>query len=174
MENSIIFAECTSAPPNTQSTPVHVLWLVYYDVEPLIKRFLTLRILLCSRVIYKPGFTVYLVSHRAMSSEPPPPVVPSPPLETPPGDDADTDESIPYPTLELYRHTVLRGANMGSFLAIIVAPPVLFLRGVRNPAEMLRRVASICAKGMVSQQNQEFVIMLNPITTHKLLTGVKS
>lgn len=83
-----------------------------------------------------------------MSSPPDPVAVPAPPLETPPTD-ADTDESIPYPTLELYRHTVLRGANMGSFLALVVAPPVLFIRGVRSPAEMLRRVANICAKGMV-------------------------
>ncbi len=75
--------------------------------------------------------------------------VPPPPLETPSGQDADADENIPYPTLELYRHTILRGANMGSFLALVIGPPVLFIRGVRSPAEMLRRMASICAKGMV-------------------------
>jgi len=82
-----------------------------------------------------------------MSEESPPPV-PAPPMESPPA--IDPDEIIPHPTLELYRHTVLRGANMGTFLALIVSPPVLLLRGVRRPADLLRRVAGICAKGAVS------------------------
>ena len=65
-------------------------------------------------------------------------------------EEPDADENISHPSLELYRHTILRGANMGSFLALVVGPPVLLLRGVRSPAEMLRRMAGICAKGMVS------------------------
>lgn len=63
----------------------------------------------------------------------------------------DADEVIPHPTMELYRHTLLRGANLGSVLALIVGPPVLFFRGVRKPGEMLRRMASICAKGVVRE-----------------------
>ncbi|XP_064398491.1 uncharacterized protein LOC135345075 [Halichondria panicea] len=80
-----------------------------------------------------------------MSSDPSPPV-PPPPMETP--SEPDADENISHPSLELYRHTILRGANMGSFLALVVGPPVLFFRGVRSPAEMMRRMAGICAKGM--------------------------
>ena len=85
------------------------------------------------------------------NSPPEVPPVPAPPVEKPlQSVEADADEIISHPTLELYRHTLLRGANLGSFVALLVGPPVLFLRGVRQPSEMLRRTASICAKGMVS------------------------
>ena len=66
------------------------------------------------------------------------------------GSDGDPDEDIPHPYLELYRHTLLRGANMGSVLALLLGPPVLLYRGVRQPAEFLRRLGSICTKGVVS------------------------
>ena len=62
----------------------------------------------------------------------------------------DVEENIPHPTMELYRHTMLRGANMGSFLSLIIGPPVLLFRGVRKPAEMLHRLGNICLKGTVS------------------------
>ena len=62
----------------------------------------------------------------------------------------DADEDIPHPTLELYRHTLLRGANMGAFLTLAIGPPVLFFRGVRQPSEMLRRLGGVCVKGVVS------------------------
>ena len=64
--------------------------------------------------------------------------------------DADEDENIPHPTLELYRHTLLRGANVGSLLTLLVGPPVLLLRGVRQPAELIRRLSSTCVKAVVS------------------------
>lgn len=64
------------------------------------------------------------------------------------GSDGDPDEDIPHPYLELYRHTLLRGANMGSVLALLLGPPVLLYRGVRQPAEFLRRLGSICTKGV--------------------------
>lgn len=64
--------------------------------------------------------------------------------------DADEDENIPHPTLELYRHTLLRGANVGSLLTLLVGPPVLLLRGVRQPAELIRRLSSACVKAVVS------------------------
>lgn len=62
----------------------------------------------------------------------------------------EVDENIPYPTVELYRHTILRGANLGSVLSLILAPPYLAYKGVwRQPMEFLRRTGSITAKGMV-------------------------
>lgn len=66
-------------------------------------------------------------------------------------EDVDENENIPHPTLELYRHTMLRGANVGSLLAMIVSTPVLLFRGVRHPAEFLRRLSSACVKGVVSR-----------------------
>ena len=64
--------------------------------------------------------------------------------------DADADEEILHPTFEVYRHTLMRGANMGAFLTLVLGPPVLFVRGVRQPSELLRRLAGACAKGVVS------------------------
>ena len=64
--------------------------------------------------------------------------------------EADADEEIAHPTLEVYRHTLLRGANMGAFLTLALGPPVLFFRGVRKPSEMLRRLGGACVKGVVS------------------------
>lgn len=64
---------------------------------------------------------------------------------------SDPEENIPYPTAELYRHTILRGANLGSVLSLVLAPPYLIYKGVwRQPMEFLRRTGSITAKGMVS------------------------
>ena len=65
-------------------------------------------------------------------------------------DDTDADEEILHPTLELYRHTLLRGANMGAIVTLALGPPVLFVRGVRQPSEMLRRLSGLCVKGLVS------------------------
>ena len=65
-------------------------------------------------------------------------------------DKTDPDEDIPHPTFELYRHTLLRGANLGGFLSLVLGPPVLFFRGVRRPSEMLSRLGGVCAKGVVS------------------------
>ena len=59
------------------------------------------------------------------------------------------DERISYPTLELYRHTILRGANLGSVVSLIGGPIYLLIRGVRSPKELLRRTGSITAKGTV-------------------------
>ena len=64
--------------------------------------------------------------------------------------EADTDEDIPHPTFEVYRHTLMRGANLGAFLSLVMGPPVLFMRGVRQPSEMLPRLAGVCVKGVVS------------------------
>ena len=62
----------------------------------------------------------------------------------------DDEEKIGHPTLELYRHTMLRGANLGAVLSLALAPPYLLIRGVRCPMELLRRTGSITAKGTVS------------------------
>ena len=64
--------------------------------------------------------------------------------------ETDADEDIPHPTFEVYRHTLLRGANLGGFLSLVLGPPVLFFRGVRRPSEMLTRLAGVCVKGVVS------------------------
>ncbi len=61
----------------------------------------------------------------------------------------EDDEKIPHATLELYRHTLLRGANAGSLLALVFGVPVLLFRGVRQPAEMMRRLAAASTKGVV-------------------------
>lgn len=75
------------------------------------------------------------------------PAPPPPPPPTPPSD--DPSESIPHPYAELYRHTILRGANLGSVLSLVLAPPYLWFKGVRSPGEFVKRTGSITAKGMV-------------------------
>ena len=62
------------------------------------------------------------------------------------------DEEIAHPSMELYRHTTLRGANLGAVISLVAAPPYLLFRGVRCPRELLRRTGSITAKGTVSRQ----------------------
>ncbi len=64
----------------------------------------------------------------------------------------DDDEKIAHPSLELYRHTMLRGANMGALLSLALAPPYLLYKGVRAPLEFSRRTGSIVAKGTVSHR----------------------
>ena len=65
----------------------------------------------------------------------------------------DMDEDIPHPYMELYRHTILRGANLGSVLSLMLAPPYLIYKGVwRQPMEFLKRTGSITAKGMVGRE----------------------
>lgn len=60
-----------------------------------------------------------------------------------------TDDSIPHPYFELYRHTMLRGANSGSLLTILFAPPILYFRGRREPREILYRTARASVYGML-------------------------
>lgn len=60
-----------------------------------------------------------------------------------------TDESIPHPYFELYRHTMLRGANTGSLLTLIFAPPILYFRGKRQPRELVYHTAKASVYGMV-------------------------
>ena len=62
----------------------------------------------------------------------------------------DVDEDIPHPYYELYRHTLLRGANAGSVLPLVFAPPILYLRGIRKPGEILYRTARASLYGVVS------------------------
>ena len=64
----------------------------------------------------------------------------------------DDDEKIVHPALELYRHTALRGANLGAVVSLVLAPPYLLFKGVRSPMELLRRTGSITAKGTVSMK----------------------
>ena len=62
----------------------------------------------------------------------------------------DVEESIPHPYLELYRHTMMRGANAGSLLPILFAPPILYFRGIRKPGEILYKTARASMYGVVS------------------------
>ena len=69
----------------------------------------------------------------------------------------EDEEKIPHPTYELYRHTMIRGANAGSLLTLVFGIPVLLYRGVRQPAEMVRRLASASTKGVVSRSGNEIL-----------------
>ena len=71
-------------------------------------------------------------------------------VSVPAATEKDTSEDIPHAYMELYRHTSLRGANLGAVLSLVLAPPYLLYKGVRRPGELLRRVGVITARGMVS------------------------
>lgn len=58
------------------------------------------------------------------------------------------DEIIAYPTLELWRHCLLRGANLGSFATILFGTPVLLYKGVRQPSAFLQRLSRISTYGV--------------------------
>ena len=62
----------------------------------------------------------------------------------------ETDEDLPHPYYELYRHCILRGANTGSLLTLLFAPPILYARGTREPRELLSRTARASVYGVVS------------------------
>ena len=67
-----------------------------------------------------------------------------------PTETADDDEKIPHYTFEMYRHTLLRGANVASIAVLLFGPVVLLFRGVRQPTEMLRRLGAASPKAVVS------------------------
>ena len=66
----------------------------------------------------------------------------------------DTDEKIPHPYLELYRHCMLRGANVGSVLAMVLAPPVLYASGTRQPRELATGTARATLYGVVRNEKK--------------------
>ncbi|CAI7991640.1 hypothetical protein GBAR_LOCUS791 [Geodia barretti] len=59
-----------------------------------------------------------------------------------------SDEVISYPKAELWRHCLLRGANLGSFVSIIFGTPVLLYKGVRQPITLLQRLSRISTYGV--------------------------
>lgn len=61
----------------------------------------------------------------------------------------EDDVVIAHPTVELWRHCLMRGANLGSFVSIVFGTPVLFYKGVRQPALLLQRLAGISTYGVV-------------------------
>lgn len=63
--------------------------------------------------------------------------------------DNTSDEDIPHPYFELYRHTMLRGANTGSLLTILFAPPIMYFRGRRQPRELVYHTAKASVYGAV-------------------------
>lgn len=73
-----------------------------------------------------------------------------PKVKKPKFTEADVDETIPHPYFELYRHTLLRGANSGSLIALLFAPPILYLRGTRSPREIMYYTGRASLYGVVS------------------------
>ena len=61
----------------------------------------------------------------------------------------DEDEKIAYPLGEVYRHTMLRGAGLGSFAATVVGTPFLLYRGARGVL-LFKRLGKISLLGTVS------------------------
>lgn len=63
----------------------------------------------------------------------------------------DGMEQIPHATLELYEHTMTKGAQAGAILPIVFSPPVLFAMN-RKIAwnEMLLRTAKYSFRGSVN------------------------
>ena len=59
------------------------------------------------------------------------------------------EEVISYPNLELWRHCLLRGANLGSLVSVLCATPILVYRGVRQPSALFSRLAGISTYGVV-------------------------
>lgn len=76
-----------------------------------------------------------------------------PEVKKPKFTEADVDETIPHPYFELYRHTLLRGANSASLIVLLFAPPVLYLRGTRNPREIMYYTGRASLYGVVSIKN---------------------
>ena len=62
----------------------------------------------------------------------------------------DGEEIIPYPTVELYEHTVMKGAQAGAVLPMLFSPPLLyaFNRQIKWN-EMLQRTAKYSLRGSV-------------------------
>ena len=79
---------------------------------------------------------------------------------------ADDDEKIPHYTFELYRHTILRGANVASLAVLMFGPVVLLFRGVRRPTEMVRRLAAASPKAVVSRVCTQTTLPSSHCTWH--------
>ena len=62
----------------------------------------------------------------------------------------DGVEQIPHATLELYEHTIMKGAQAGAILPIVFSPPVLYALN-RNITwnEMLLRTSKYSLRGSV-------------------------
>ena len=64
-----------------------------------------------------------------------------------------SDEEIAQPTVELWHHCLLRGANLGSVASIVFGTPVLLYKGVRQPTALLQQLAGISTYGVVSAKS---------------------
>ena len=85
----------------------------------------------------------------ATATDPPPPQ-PQPPQTQAQQADKDKDEDIPHYTAELYRHTLLRGANAGSLLVLVLGTPYMLYTGTRCPAALFQRLGRATLQGTVS------------------------
>lgn len=79
------------------------------------------------------------------------------------GSNQSSDEVISHPKVELWRHCLLRGANLGSFVSIIFGTPVMLYKGVRQPSVMLQRLAGISTYGVVCMTLFRIWLQLPPI-----------
>ena len=62
----------------------------------------------------------------------------------------DGMEQIPHATLELYEHTIMKGAQAGAVLPIVFSPPVLYaLNRKITWNEMLLRTGKYSLRGSV-------------------------
>lgn len=63
----------------------------------------------------------------------------------------DGVEQIPHATLELYEHTIMKGAQVGAVLPIVFSPPVLYaLNRKISWNEVLLRTSKYSLRGSVS------------------------
>ena len=60
------------------------------------------------------------------------------------------DENIAYPLAEVYRHTMLRGAGLGSLAATVFGAPFLLYRGARGVL-LFKRLGKVSLFGTVSR-----------------------
>ena len=70
-----------------------------------------------------------------------------------------SDEVLSYPKAELWRHCLLRGANLGSFVSIIFGTPVLLYKGVRQPITLLQRLSRISTYGVVCAEYLHLLLL---------------
>jgi len=65
----------------------------------------------------------------------------------------DGEEIISHPTVELYEHTVMKGAQAGAVLPILFSPPLLYaLNRKITWNELVQRTAKYSLRGSVRSE----------------------
>ena len=70
--------------------------------------------------------------------------------KVPTGTGDAADEKIAFPLGEVYRHTMLRGAGLGSLAATVFGTPFLLYRGARG-VQLFKRLGKVSLFGTVSR-----------------------